>query len=82
MASRQLSRRGQDPRQSHGPRLGITLDQRIATRYAIKPMDLAESAAYLRHHMTLAGREKPLFADDATARLHRVWSMRAVTIAR
>ena len=41
---------------------------------AIKPMDLAESAAYLRHHMTLAGREEPLFADDAVARLHRVSS--------
>jgi len=50
------------------------LDQRIATRYAIKPMDLAESAACLRHHMTLAGREDPLFADDAVARLHRVSS--------
>ena len=50
------------------------LDQRIATRYAIKPMDLAESAAYLRHHMTLAGREEPLFADNAVARLHRVSS--------
>jgi hypothetical protein len=50
------------------------LDQRIATRYAIKPMNLAESAAYLRHHMTLAGREEPLFADDAVARLHRVSS--------
>ena len=57
-------------------RLGTfaALDQRIATRYAIKPMDLAESAAYLRHHMTLAGREDPLFADDAVARLHRVSS--------
>ena len=41
------------------------LDQRIATRYTIKPMDLAESAAYLRHHLKLAGREEPLFADDA-----------------
>lgn len=50
------------------------LDQRIATRYAIKPMDLAESAAYLRHHMALAGREEPIFADDAVARLHRVSS--------
>jgi type II secretory pathway predicted ATPase ExeA len=50
------------------------LDQRIATRYAIKPMDIAESAAYLRHHMALAGREEPLFADDAIARLHRVSS--------
>ena len=35
-------------------------------------MDLAESAAYLRHHLSLAGREEPLFADDAIARLHRV----------
>ena len=55
-------------------RLGTfaALDQRIATRFTIKPMDLAESAAYLRHHLALAGREEPLFADDAIARLHRV----------
>ncbi len=50
------------------------LDQRIATRFTIKPMDLAESAAYLRHHLALAGREDPLLADDAIARLHRVAS--------
>jgi type II secretory pathway predicted ATPase ExeA len=37
-------------------------------------MDLAESAAYLRRHLSLAGREEPLFADDAIARLHRVAS--------
>ncbi|HYS30125.1 MAG TPA: hypothetical protein VEQ12_11600 [Candidatus Limnocylindria bacterium] len=48
------------------------LDQRIATRFSIKPMDLAESAAYLRYHLALAGRDDPLFADDAIARLHRV----------
>jgi type II secretory pathway predicted ATPase ExeA len=48
------------------------LDQRIATRFAIKPMDIGESSAYLRHHLALAGREEPLFADDAIARLHRV----------
>jgi type II secretory pathway predicted ATPase ExeA len=48
------------------------LDQRIATRFTIKPMDLAESGAYLRHHLTLAGWDDPLFADDAIARLHRV----------
>jgi type II secretory pathway predicted ATPase ExeA len=52
--------------------LGRALDQRIATRFTIKPMDLAESAAYLRHHLKLAGRDEPLFADDAIARLHRV----------
>jgi type II secretory pathway predicted ATPase ExeA len=48
------------------------LDQRIATRFTLTPMDLAESAAYLRHHLQLAGRNDPLFADDAVARLHRV----------
>jgi len=48
------------------------LDQRIATRYHIKAMDLAESAAYLRHQLSLVGRDEPLFADDAIARLHRV----------
>ena len=55
-------------------RLGIfaALDQRIATRYTITPMDLAESAAYLAHHLHLAGRTEPLFADDAIARLHRL----------
>jgi type II secretory pathway predicted ATPase ExeA len=55
-------------------RMGVfaALDQRIATRYTIKPMDLAESANYLRHHLALVDRDEPLFADDATARLHRV----------
>jgi len=48
------------------------LDQRIATRFTIKAMDLAESASYLRHHLSLCGRDEPLFADDAIARLHRV----------
>jgi len=57
-------------------RMGMfaALDQRIATRFTIKPMDLAESAAYLKHHLALAGRSEPLFADDAIARLHRVLS--------
>jgi type II secretory pathway predicted ATPase ExeA len=54
-------------------RLGsfAALDQRIATRYTIGPMDLADSAAYLRHHLALVGRTDQLFADDAVARLHR-----------
>ena len=48
------------------------LDQRIATRFSLKAMDIGESASYLRHHLALCGREEPLFADDAIARLHRV----------
>jgi len=62
------------PTLSHQLRMGTfaALDQRIATRYELKAMDLAESAAYLRHHLALVGREEPLFADDAIPRLHRV----------
>jgi len=54
-------------------RMGVfaALDQRIATRYQLRPMDLAESAGYLRHRLALAGRTDPLFADDAVARLHK-----------
>ena len=29
-------------------------------------MDLAESATYLRHHLSLIGRTDPLLADDAS----------------
>src|SRR6202023_3195188 len=47
-------------------------DKRTPPGFPTKPMDLAESAAYLRHHLKLAGRDEPLFADDAIARLHRV----------
>jgi hypothetical protein len=45
-------------------RLGVfaALDQRIATRYQLTPMDLAESAQYLRHHLALVGRTDPLIA--------------------
>ena len=62
------------PTLSRQLRMGVfaALDQRIATRFSIRAMDLAESAAYLRHHLSLAGREEPLLADDAIARLHRV----------
>jgi type II secretory pathway predicted ATPase ExeA len=54
-------------------RLGVfaALDQCIATRYQLAPMDLAESATYLRHHLALVGRTDPLIADDAIARLHK-----------
>ncbi len=54
-------------------RMGVfaALDQRIATRFSLRGMDLAESASYLRHHLALAGRSDPLIADDAIARLHR-----------
>ena len=41
------------------------LDQRIALRVHLDGMDLEETAAYIRHHLALAGRKDTLFSDDA-----------------
>lgn len=47
------------------------LDQRISTRYAITGMDLAETDAYIRHHLKYVGRSDTLFSDDAVAAIHQ-----------
>jgi type II secretory pathway predicted ATPase ExeA len=54
-------------------RLGsfAALDQRVALRYEVPGMSAVESAAYVAHHLALAGRSDPLFSDDATAQLHQ-----------
>ncbi len=54
-------------------RLGsfAALDQRLALRYELPGMSPDESASYLRHHLTLAGRDDALFSDDAIALLHQ-----------
>jgi type II secretory pathway predicted ATPase ExeA len=61
------------PKLARQLRLGVfaALDQRIATRYQLASMDLAESAQYLRHHLALVGRTDPLFAL-CRARLHKL----------
>ena len=46
------------------------LDQRITLRFHLDGLDLADTAAYLKHHLTLAGRSDPLFSDDATGLIH------------
>ena len=35
------------------------------------PMTDQETASYLRHHLTLAGRSDTLFSDDATTLIHQ-----------
>lgn len=47
------------------------LDQRVSTRYAITGMDLAETGAYIGHHLKYAGRADTLFSDDAIAAIHQ-----------
>ncbi|MGH9156486.1 MAG: ExeA family protein [Acidimicrobiales bacterium] len=46
------------------------LDQRITLRVHMEGMDLAETLAYVRHHLGLCGRADPLFSDDAVAVVH------------
>jgi type II secretory pathway predicted ATPase ExeA len=46
------------------------LDQRITLRVHMEGMDLAETLAYVRHHVSLAGRSDTLFSDDAVAVVH------------
>lgn len=53
-------------------KLGVlaALDQRIGIRYHMTGMTSDETADYMRHHMTLAGRADPLFSDDAITLIH------------
>jgi type II secretory pathway predicted ATPase ExeA len=46
------------------------LNQRIAVRYALPPLDLEETAAYVKHHLRLADYNNQLFADSFVADLH------------
>jgi type II secretory pathway predicted ATPase ExeA len=46
------------------------LDQRITLRVHMDGMDLAETLAYVRHHLALSGRSDPVFSDDAVAVIH------------
>jgi len=61
------------------------LDQRIATRYQIAPMDLAEPVDYVRHHLALVGRTDrhthstmPLSQPSSRRPLAKRWSTMTV----
>jgi general secretion pathway protein A len=45
-------------------------NQRLSVRYHLGPLDLAETIAYVRHHIRVAGYlSGPLFTDDALGRI-------------
>ena len=46
------------------------LNQRIAVRYALPPLDLEETASYVKHQLRLAGYHNQLFSDAFVADLH------------
>jgi type II secretory pathway predicted ATPase ExeA len=47
------------------------LDQRIGLRFHLDGLPLEETAAYIAHHLSLAGRSDPLFSDGAIALIHQ-----------
>lgn len=47
------------------------LDQRIQVRYHLEPFDLAESAAYIKHHLRVVGVERYPFSDSFIATAHQ-----------
>jgi type II secretory pathway predicted ATPase ExeA len=55
-------------------RLGAfaALDQRVSLRYTISGLEPTETASYITHHLSLAGRSDTLFSDDAVALIHQV----------
>jgi len=40
------------------------LHQRIAVRYHLRPFDLQETIAYIKHHLRVAGAQNQLFSDS------------------
>lgn len=60
------------PTLRHRLKLGVlaALDQRIAVRYALAGMAPTDTADYISHHLTIAGRSDPLFSDDAVTLIH------------
>jgi len=47
----------------------LALHQRIAVRYQLAPFDLEETAAYVKHHLRVAGFQGQLFSDGFVAHL-------------
>jgi type II secretory pathway predicted ATPase ExeA len=46
------------------------LTQRIGVSFDLVPLAAGETLAYVRHRLAVAGAERPIFTDEAVARLH------------
>jgi type II secretory pathway predicted ATPase ExeA len=55
-------------RMKHG--VLAALDQRISISFQMPTMTKEETASYIKHHLTIAGRSDPLFSDDAVDLIH------------
>ncbi len=48
------------------------LAQRVTARYHLAPLSLAETAAYIQHRLSVAGRHDRLFSTRAVKMIHRL----------
>lgn len=48
----------------------LALSQRVALRCQLKGLNLEQTAGYIRHHLSIAGRADNVFSDDAVALMH------------
>ncbi|MGW3985074.1 ExeA family protein [Streptomyces mirabilis] len=55
-------------RMKHG--VLAALDQRIAISYQMPTMSREETSSYIKHHISIAGRQDTLFSDDAVELIH------------
>ena len=47
------------------------LDQRIGIRYYIEPLSFNDTASYIKHRLKQAGREEPIFNDNAMEHIYK-----------
>ncbi|MEM6732283.1 MAG: AAA family ATPase, partial [Myxococcota bacterium] len=53
-------------------RLDPPLAQRIALRYHLRPLTVADTTAYIHHRLKIAGATTPLFPDELMSDIHRL----------
>jgi type II secretory pathway predicted ATPase ExeA len=46
------------------------LTQRISASFHLVPLGLEDTKAYVRHRLSVAGAQRPIFSDEAIVRLH------------
>ena len=48
------------------------LNQRVISRYHLQPLDLDETANYLRHRLRRAGCKRPVFDANSSGEIHKI----------
>lgn len=52
-------------------RLDPPLYERIAVKQILNPLDISSTANYINHRLKIAGRQEPLFTNEAISEIHK-----------